>query len=79
MHFRMVPQICNLQWEKNELELYKNLVIMFLKYVHADASGQGGVTLPDLFQTWTRICDFLVSFHPLLLIVSVSNFLMWKQ
>jgi hypothetical protein len=37
--------ICN---GKSELEFYKNLVIMLLKYVLAYASG-GGPTLFDLF------------------------------
>lgn len=41
---------------KNELEFYKSLAIMFLKYVHADASGQGEP--PSLiYSAWTRICD----------------------
>lgn len=75
--FRMVPQIYNLQWGKNELEFYKNLAIMFLKYVPAYASGRGAI-LPDLFHL-DQDLRLLISFHPLLLIDSGSNFQMWKQ
>ena len=62
---------------ENELEFYKNLVIMFLKSVRVCASGEGNHRPP--FTPLDQNLQLVLSSHPLLLIDSGDNPQMYKQ
>lgn len=78
MCYGMVSQISNLQWEKMKLNFIRTQRLCS-RNTFSPMPAATEATLPDSFHLDQDLRLLLISFHPLLLIDSGSNFQMWKQ